>query len=59
VTMDLNLELYDKLKRQFPELEEGVVKEALVLYGNNFDGARKALQVRVFLCVECVGCQLV
>jgi len=57
--MDLNLELYDKLKRQFPELEEGVVKEALVLYGNNFDGARKALQVRVFLCVECVGCQLV
>lgn len=46
--MDLNLELYDKLKRQFPELEEGVVKEALVLYGNNFDGARKALQDKYY-----------
>lgn len=48
--MELDLELYDKLKRQFPELEEGVVKEALVLYGNNFDGARKALQVRMVVC---------
>lgn len=57
--MDLDLELYDKLKRQFPELEEGVVKEALVLYGNNFDGARKALQVRVFLRGRCVVCHFV
>lgn len=43
--MELDSELFDKLKRQFPELEEGVVKEALILYDNNFDRARKALQV--------------
>jgi hypothetical protein len=43
--MGLDIERFDKLKRQFPELEEGVVKEALILYDNDFDRARKALQV--------------
>eukprot|EP00889_Picochlorum_renovo_P000348 jgi/Picre1/27378/NNA_000345.t1 len=46
--MGLDIERFDKLKRQFPELEEGVVKEALILYDNDFDRARKALQDKYY-----------
>lgn len=43
--MDSDLVL-EKLRRQFPELEEGVVKEALMIGDYNFDRASKILQVR-------------
>jgi hypothetical protein len=43
--MDSELVL-EKLRRQFPELEEGVVKEALMIGDYNFDRASKILQVR-------------
>ena len=42
----LDEELYDKLKRYFPELQEATVKEALVLASNNVELARATLQDR-------------
>jgi len=45
IKMDSEL-VMEKLRRQFPELEEGVVKEALMIGDYNFDRASKILQVR-------------
>lgn len=45
--MDSEL-MMEKLRRQFPELEEGVVKEALMIGDYNFDRASKILQDKYY-----------
>lgn len=42
--MDAEIAL-EKLKRQFPELEEGILREALALNDNNYTRAENALKV--------------